>query len=61
MLGRGEEKEYKFIALVKKTMKTMNLKTNNNNDKIPCFIKTFSQWEKGCVCVCDTGVLNIWG
>lgn len=35
----------------------MNLKINNNN-KIPCFIKTFSQWESGGL---DTRVLNIWG
>lgn len=48
LTGEGEEEESKFIALVKKIMKTMNFKTNN---KIPCFIKTFLQWERVYMCV----------
>lgn len=57
-LGRAEQKEQKFIALVKKIMKTMNFKANNNSNKILFFIKTFVQWEGAGG---DRGVLNIRG
>lgn len=50
-LDKEVEVEFKFIALGKKIMKTMNFKTNKKNPMLYKDILTFLQWEGVYMCV----------